>query len=130
MRKYPGYEEGGEEAGERLIAGFNFPHTTPNGAALFWQITSREGGRERMEKKREEIGQVKVEPLLLACVGKGKEGGASPLLLLFSFILSPFFFLALSVFPPLPLLPPPIHLPTSHSRISPPKKKRVGDEGY
>ncbi len=58
---------------ERLIAGFNFPHTTPNGAAL---LADHKQGGERMEKKREKIGQVKVGPLLLlACVGKGKEGG-------------------------------------------------------
>ncbi len=40
MRKYPGYE-GGRRKRERLIAGFNFPHTTPNGAAL---LADHKGG--------------------------------------------------------------------------------------
>ena len=98
---------------------------------LFWQITSREGKEWRRKGKK--LGRWKLGPSSSSLVWeKGRRGGASPLLLLFSFILSPFFFFALSVFPPLPLLPLlslPIHLPTSHSRISPPGKKTTGWRG-
>ena len=56
MRKYPGYEEGEEEeAGERLIAGFNFPHTTPNEAALL--ADHKQGGKEEWRRKEKKLGR-------------------------------------------------------------------------
>ncbi len=106
---------------------FHVPKTS--GLSYFFHVskaTHHKQGREKNgeEKRKNWAGESWAPPPRLC--GKREEEGASPLLLLFSFILSPFFFFALSVFPPLPLLPLRIHLPTSHSRISPPGKKTSG----
>ena len=109
---------------------FHVPKTS--GLSYFFHVskaTHHKQGREKNgeEKRKNWAGESWAPPPRLC--GKREEEGASPLLLLFSFILSPFFFFALSVFPPLPLLPLRIHLPTSHSRISPPGKKTSGWRG-